>query len=88
MSIFVLVVAIAFGACFLHTFSVALWHQLRWRTWLRNVPGPPRSSFWYGNMYELIERDIVPVFLKWTAKYGRVVRIWGTFGVSALLSLI
>ncbi|WFD42075.1 hypothetical protein MPSI1_000713 [Malassezia psittaci] len=36
-------------------------------------------------MYELIRRDVVPVFLEWTARYGSVVRIWGTFGEPRLL---
>ncbi|WFC97991.1 hypothetical protein MYAM1_000712 [Malassezia yamatoensis] len=36
-------------------------------------------------MYELIRRDVVPVFLKWTASYGSAVRIWGTFGEPRLL---
>ncbi|WFD29628.1 hypothetical protein MSPP1_000638 [Malassezia sp. CBS 17886] len=55
--------------------------QLRWRTWLRDVPGPPRESFLFGNLYIFTRRDVVPVSREWITKYGGVMRFWGTFGV-------
>ncbi|KAI3625727.1 hypothetical protein CBS9595_001088 [Malassezia furfur] len=72
-------------ACALSVFGVCVRLQLRWRAWLRNVPGPQATSFCYGNLYELICRDVVPVFLEWKATYGDVVRIWGTFGEPRLV---
>lgn len=79
------IAAVVLCVCVLYVLGTWVRLQLRWRRWLRSVPGPPRTSFWYGNLYELLKRDIVPVFLEWTAQYGRVVRVWGTFGEPRLL---
>ncbi|PKI83256.1 Endocytosis and vacuole integrity protein [Malassezia vespertilionis] len=58
---------------------------LRWRTWLADVPGPPSRSFVLGNLPDLMERDMVPVFLDWRSKYGDAIRVWGMFGEPRLL---
>lgn len=84
MNVVVYTATALLGVCILCIVGVCVRLQLRWRAWLRDVPGPQATSFCYGNLYELICRDVVPVFLEWKATYGDAVRIWGTFGVRAV----
>lgn len=54
---------------------------LTWRTWLRDVPGPPCNSFLLGNVGEFLRHDVVHVCLDWMQRYGGAVRFFGVLGV-------
>ena len=61
--------------------GVLLRTQLRWWTWLRNVPGPPRTSWCLGNLPAFLRHNAMPVCRAWATKYGGAVRYWAMFGV-------
>ena len=65
--------------------GVLLERQLVWRSWLRDVPGPPRETFFMGNFPEFGRRDVVRVCLNWMQQYGGAVRFWAAIGEPRLL---
>ena len=55
-----------------------------WSSWLRDVPGPPKESFFFGNVGIFLRRDVVSVCLEWILKYGGAVRIYGVLSLSLI----
>ncbi|PVF92144.1 cytochrome P450 [Serendipita vermifera] len=51
-----------------------------YHTPLRNLPGPPPTTFALGNVMEFTTDDIQQIFLDWGQKYGRVFAIYGLMG--------
>lgn len=56
-----------------------------WSSWLRDVPGPPKESFFFGNVGIFLRRDVVSVCLEWILKYGGAVRIYGVLSEPRLM---
>lgn len=64
---------------------VLTYTQMRWRSWLRDVPGPARSSWFMGNLRSFLNRNTTPICREWSQTYGGVVRFWGMFGEPRLM---
>lgn len=69
------VAVVAYAACVL----AFMW--MRWATWLRDVPGPPRGPLVLGQIRTLLRHDLVKVCRAWSETYGGMVRVPAMLGV-------
>lgn len=56
-------------------------NKLRTHFLLRRIPGPPQSSFIWGEEWELYHSTPGSLYSSWHKRYGSVVRFSGAFGV-------
>ncbi|KII91538.1 hypothetical protein PLICRDRAFT_156698 [Plicaturopsis crispa FD-325 SS-3] len=54
---------------------------------LRNLPGPPSSSWIFGNFNEIAEEDPAVVHERWVQKYGQTFKYTGFGGINHLFTL-
>ncbi|KAL5498061.1 hypothetical protein ACEPAH_2992 [Sanghuangporus vaninii] len=54
---------------------------------LRSLPGPPSSSFIYGNLSEIRKADVLELHEKWAQEYGSVFKYKAFFGEDRLCTM-
>lgn len=63
-------------------------HTIRERVALRNIPGPVRSSFLWGEEWTLYKDTPGLPYATWHKEFGKVVKFTGAFGVSRVTSAV
>lgn len=71
-SVTALVLSVYFG-CF-------IWNEYRLPYTYRNVPGPPRTSFFLGNLTDIMHDQTTPAPMQWFRQYGTTIRYSYFFG--------
>lgn len=56
-------------------------HSLSMRRAFRNVPGPPASSFLWGEEWELYHGPPGKPYVDWHKRFGKILKFTGAFGV-------
>lgn len=68
-----------FGAYGLY--KILSFFYTQWTSPLKTLPGPPRTSFLWGNMKEIFEAENSVVHEQWSKDYGPTIRYRGLFGL-------
>ena len=76
---------VAVAGTMVYVVSVLIYIQIRWLTWLRDVPGPPRECWHMGNLRAFLRRNAIPVCREWAHTFGGAVRFWAMFGEPRLM---
>nr|BED42974.1 cytochrome P450 monooxygenase [Trametes versicolor] len=74
-------------ACLVGGFTWCLWKcfgQALVKSPLDNIPGPPRESFLYGNLRQMLERHAWPVYERLTETYPGIAKLAGPLGTRML----
>ncbi|KAJ7063948.1 cytochrome P450 [Mycena amicta] len=72
-----------FAAYILYEVVIAVYDE--WTSPFRNLPGPPSSNRFFGNMKELRDHDDAE--RGWIARYGRTIKVHRFLGQSALYTI-
>jgi hypothetical protein len=56
-------------------------HSLSMRRAFRNIPGPPASSFIWGEEWELYHGPPGKPYVDWHKRFGKILKFTGAFGV-------
>lgn len=73
------------GGLAVYVLGTCVYWQLRWRAWLKDVPGPAPTTWLYGNIHAFLTHNVLPVCRTWTKRYGGAVKFWGLMGEPRLL---
>ncbi|TEB31341.1 cytochrome P450 [Coprinellus micaceus] len=55
-----------------------------WTSTIRRLPGPPSSSFIWGNMKEIFDAENSTLHEQWVKEYGKTIRYKGILGMNRL----
>ncbi|KDR80817.1 hypothetical protein GALMADRAFT_241271 [Galerina marginata CBS 339.88] len=57
---------------------------VQWTSPLNDLPGPPSTSLFYGNLKEIMEAENSVLHEQWVEEYGPVIKYKGLFGLNRL----